>query len=47
MNPDDDELIEPRPFTLNALLGMIRKGQIHDAKSVACILYYARFIARL
>jgi ADP-ribose pyrophosphatase len=46
MNPDDDELIEPKPFSLKALLGMIRKQQIHDAKSVACILYYARFIAR-
>ena len=46
MNPDEDEVIEPRPFTLKTLLDMIRKQQIHDAKSVACILYYARFIAR-
>jgi ADP-ribose pyrophosphatase len=43
---DADEIIEPKPFTLKALLEMIRKGQIHDAKSVACILYYARFIAK-
>jgi ADP-ribose pyrophosphatase len=42
---DADELIEPKPFELNALLEMIRKGRIHDAKSVAGILYYARFIA--
>jgi ADP-ribose pyrophosphatase len=43
---DADEIIEPKPFTLKALLEMIRKGQIHDAKSVACILYYARFLAK-
>jgi ADP-ribose pyrophosphatase len=45
-NPDEDELIELKSFTLKALLNMIRNGQIHDAKSVACILYYARFIAK-
>ncbi len=45
-NLDADEIIEPIPFTLKALLEMIRKEQIHDAKSVACILYYARFIAK-
>jgi ADP-ribose pyrophosphatase len=43
-NPDEDEHIEPKPFALNALLKMIEKGHIHDAKSVAGILYYARFI---
>ena len=42
---DADEQIETKPFKLNVLLEMIRKGQIHDAKSVAGILYYARFIA--
>jgi ADP-ribose pyrophosphatase len=46
-NPDADEVIETRPFPLKALIEMIRKKQIHDAKSVACILFYARFIARL
>jgi ADP-ribose pyrophosphatase len=45
-NPDADEVIESKPFTLKALIEMIRKEQIHDAKSVACILYYARFIAK-
>jgi ADP-ribose pyrophosphatase len=45
-NFDADEIIEPKPFALKALLEMIRKGQLHDAKSVACILYYARFIAK-
>jgi ADP-ribose pyrophosphatase len=42
---DADELIEPRPFKLKVLLEMIRNGQIHDAKSVACVLFYARFLA--
>jgi len=45
-NPDEDEVIELKPFALRTLLEMVRKGRIHDAKSVACILYYARFIAR-
>jgi ADP-ribose pyrophosphatase len=45
-NPDADERIETKAFTLDALLKMIRKGQIHDAKSIAGILYYARFIAK-
>jgi ADP-ribose pyrophosphatase len=44
-NFDFDELIEPKPFKLKTLLDMIHKGKIHDAKSVAGILYYARFIA--
>lgn len=45
-NPDADEVIEPEPYTLKALLDMIRTGKIHDAKSVSCILYYARFISK-
>lgn len=45
-NPDSDEIIESKPFTLKILLEMVRKGQIHDAKSVACILFYARFFAK-
>jgi len=44
---DDDERIEPRPFTLKVLLQMIHRGKIHDAKSVAGILYYSRFIASI
>jgi len=45
-NPDDDEVIETRAFSLTALMRMIHKGRIHDLKSVAGILYYARFIAK-
>lgn len=46
-NPDEDECIVTMSFSLNALLRMICKSKIHDAKSVAGILYYARFIAPL
>jgi ADP-ribose pyrophosphatase len=45
-NPDEDERIEPRPYSLKTLLKMIKLGKIHDMKSVAGILYYARFIVR-
>jgi ADP-ribose pyrophosphatase len=44
--PDADELIEPRPFKLAALLKMIRKRKIVDAKTVAGVLYYAQFLHR-
>jgi ADP-ribose pyrophosphatase len=45
-NPEDDEKITPRLFTLEAAEHWIKTGKIRDAKSVAGILYYARFIAR-
>jgi ADP-ribose pyrophosphatase len=44
-NPDADERIENKPFPLKALVSMIHKGDIHDMKTVACVLYYARFFA--
>lgn len=43
-NFDEDERIEVKRFSLKALLQMIRQGKIHDAKSVAGILYYARYL---
>ncbi|HXN64861.1 MAG TPA: NUDIX hydrolase [Candidatus Acidoferrales bacterium] len=43
-HPDDDERISTKPFKLATLLRMIRQHQIHDAKSVAGILFYARFL---
>jgi ADP-ribose pyrophosphatase len=43
-HPDEDERISTKPFTLASLLRMIRTHKIHDAKSVAGILYYARFM---
>jgi len=45
INPDSDERIENKPLPLKSLLDMIHKGKIHDMKSVACVLYYARFLA--
>jgi ADP-ribose pyrophosphatase len=45
-HPEDDEKITPRLFTLEAAERWIKSGKIRDAKSVAGILYYARFLAR-
>lgn len=44
--PEEDEKIEQRKFRLDEAEKWIRAGKIRDAKSVAGILYYARFIAR-
>lgn len=43
--PEADEKIWMRPFRLARLENWIRKGMIRDAKSIAGILYYARFVA--
>jgi ADP-ribose pyrophosphatase len=43
--PEEDERITPEMFQLTALEKMIRQGKLHDAKSVAAILFYARFLA--
>lgn len=40
--PEADEAIHVRAFALGELLGMIERGTLADAKSVAGILYYAR-----
>ncbi|MGA8021830.1 MAG: NUDIX hydrolase [Candidatus Acidiferrales bacterium] len=45
-NPEVDEKITARIFSLREALDWIRSGKIHDGKTVAGILYYARFIAR-
>ena len=44
--PEDDEKITQRILTLRDAERWIRAGKICDAKSVAGILYYARFAAR-
>jgi ADP-ribose pyrophosphatase len=44
--PEEDERIEPRRFSLRQAEHMIRSGTLRDAKSVAGILYYARFLHR-
>lgn len=44
--PEEDERIESRIFTLAEIERWIRAGKIRDMKSIAGILYYAKFIAR-
>jgi ADP-ribose pyrophosphatase len=43
--PEEDEKITVKAFTHKELLSMIRRGKLHDAKSVAGILYYLQFLA--
>ncbi len=42
--PEADEAITARRFKPNELAQLIRKGRIHDAKSVAGVLYYLHFL---
>jgi ADP-ribose diphosphatase len=42
--PEEDEKIEVRAFKLKELKQMIKSGRLHDAKSVAGILYYLTFL---
>jgi ADP-ribose pyrophosphatase len=44
--PEADEKITARLFPLREALRWIRSGKIHDAKSVAGILYYAAFLVK-
>jgi ADP-ribose pyrophosphatase len=43
--PEEDEKITVKPFTRKELNSMVRRGKLHDAKSIAGILYYLRFLA--
>src|SRR5467141_3742199 len=43
--PEEDEKIISRSYTRQQLEGMIRNGKLRDAKSIAGILYYLRFLA--
>jgi ADP-ribose diphosphatase len=43
-NPEDDEKIVCRGYTHKQLEGMLRKGKLRDAKTIAGILYYLRFM---
>jgi ADP-ribose pyrophosphatase len=45
-NPEADEKITSRIFSLREVLDWIRRGKIRDGKSIAGILYYARFVAK-
>jgi len=42
--PEDDEKIISRAYKPRELQQMVRRGQLHDAKSVAGILYYLTFL---
>ena len=42
--PEADEKITARKFPLAALEKMIRRGTLHDGKSVSAILFYSRFL---
>ena len=44
--PEEDEKITPRIFTLKQAERMIERGTLRDAKSICGILYYSRFVKR-
>jgi len=44
--PEEDEKIEARAYSLKELKQMIQRGKLRDAKSVAGILYYVTFMIR-
>ena len=43
--PEDDEKIVARPYTCKQAGQMIRNGKLHDAKTIAGVLYYLRYLA--
>jgi ADP-ribose pyrophosphatase len=43
--PEEDEKIVPRAYNHKQLEEMIRLGKLRDAKSIAGILYYLRFLS--
>lgn len=44
--PEDDEKIVAKPYTRKQLEEMLRKKKLRDAKTIAGVLYYLRFMAR-
>lgn len=44
--PEEDERISAKGFTPSALESMIARNVLRDAKSIAGLLYYFRFLAR-
>jgi ADP-ribose pyrophosphatase len=42
--PEEDEKIETRAYSVNELKKMMKKGELQDAKSLAGILYYLTFL---
>ena len=43
--PEEDEKITPRMFTLKQVEAMIGSGRLRDAKTIAGFLYYMRYLA--
>jgi ADP-ribose pyrophosphatase len=43
--PEEDEKIISRAYSRQQLEGMIRGGKLRDAKTIAGILYYFRYLA--
>lgn len=43
--PEDDEKIVAQPYTCKQAEQMIRSGKVHDAKTIAGVLYYLRYLA--
>ena len=44
--PEEDEKITPRIFTLKQVEKMIQRGTVRDAKSICGLLYYIQFLKR-
>ena len=42
--PEDDERIEMRAYSVKELTEMMKRGRLKDAKSIAGILYYLTFL---
>jgi ADP-ribose pyrophosphatase len=45
--PEEDEKITARIFTLKQVEKMIQRGTLRDAKSICGLLYYMRFLKRI
>ena len=43
--PEEDEKLTVRAYTMSQLERMIRSGELRDAKSIAGLLFYFRFMA--
>jgi len=41
---DKDEVISLKPITIRQAMGMIKKGEIVDTKTIAALLYYSSFL---
>ncbi len=44
--PEEDEKITPRIFTLKQIDAMIQRGTLRDAKSICGLLFYMRYVRR-